>query len=42
MQSGNWTSKYATGASLDLTTRMYGQWNRLGANEPLVTNPECH
>ena len=42
MQSGNWTAKYATGASLDLTTRMYGQWNRLGPNEAPVTNPECH
>lgn len=42
MQRGTWTSKYAGGASLDLTTRMYGQWNRLGANEAPVTNPQCH
>lgn len=42
MQSGTWTAKYATGDSLNLTTRMFGQWNRLGPSEELVTNPECH
>lgn len=42
MQNGPWTARYAGGASLDLTTRMYGSWNRLGADEALVTNPECH
>ena len=42
MQTGPWTSKYAAGDSLALSTRIFGQWNRLGANEELVTNPECH
>jgi Bacterial capsule synthesis protein PGA_cap len=27
--------------SLALTTRILGQWNRIGSDERLVTNPEC-
>ncbi len=42
MQTGPWTSKYAAGDSLALSTRIFGQWNRLAPNEELVTNPECH
>ncbi|MBX3189611.1 MAG: CapA family protein [Labilithrix sp.] len=41
MHPSPWTAKHATGESLALTTRILGQWNRLGADEPLVTNPEC-
>jgi hypothetical protein len=26
---------------LALTTRLLGKWNRLGSDEPLVTNPDC-
>lgn len=42
MSNVPWTAKYAAGASLDLTTRMYGKWNALGKDEAIVTNPECH
>ena len=31
----------ATGESLDLTNKLLGTWNKLEANEDLVTNPEC-
>lgn len=41
MNSAPWTAKLATGESLGLTTKILGAWNRLDANEPLVTNPQC-
>ena len=39
--SPTWTAQYATGESLAQTTRLLGQWNRIGPDEDLVTNPEC-
>lgn len=39
--SPTWTASYAKGESLNLTTRILGQWNRLGPDDALVTNPEC-
>jgi len=39
--SPSWTTKLATGESDTLTTKILGTWNKLGADEPLVTNPEC-
>ncbi len=41
MKTGPWTSLPATGESLALTTRILGEWNRIGPNDPLVTNPGC-
>ncbi len=28
--------------SYDLATRVFGEWNQVGANDAVVTNPECH
>ena len=43
MQSSpSWTTFPATGASLAQTTKLLGETNRIGATDPLVTNPECH
>lgn len=39
--SPSWTSSPATADSLDQTTRLLGEWNRIGATDKLVTNPEC-
>ncbi len=41
MNPSPWTATYARGESLALTTRILGEWNRIGADEDLVTNPEC-
>ncbi|CAN5910482.1 hypothetical protein BH11MYX4_BH11MYX4_58810 [soil metagenome] len=41
MKAAPWTSMPATGESLALTTRILGEWNRIGPNDALVTNPEC-
>ncbi len=41
MSAAPYSANLATGESLALTTRLLGQWNKLGADEPLVTNPEC-
>lgn len=41
MAQSPYTSKLATGESLDLTNKILGTWNKLDANEDLVTNPEC-
>ena len=41
MNPSPWTATYARGDSLALTTRILGQWNRIGPDEELVTNPEC-
>jgi hypothetical protein len=37
----SWTSQLASGESLALTTKILGSWNKLEAEEALVTNPEC-
>ena len=42
MGNAPWTAQLASGESLTLTTRILGQWNKLGAEEALVTNPECN
>lgn len=41
MTPAPWTASYAKGDSLALTTRILGEWNRIGPDEDLVTNPEC-
>ncbi len=41
MTRGPWTASYARGESLALTTRLLGEWNRIGPSDDLVTNPEC-
>ena len=40
-QSPSWTTMPATGDSLALTTKILGEWNRIGPNDELVTNPDC-
>jgi Bacterial capsule synthesis protein PGA_cap len=42
MNASPWTAAYAKGDSLALTTRLLGEWNRIGPDEDLVTNPECN
>jgi hypothetical protein len=41
MNKNPWTAKVAEGDSLALTTKLLGPWNRIGKDDPLVTNPEC-
>lgn len=36
-----YVAQLGSGESLALTTKILGTWNKLGADEPLVTNPEC-
>jgi hypothetical protein len=42
MGTSPYTANLATGESLALTTRILGEANKLGKDEPLVTNPECN
>jgi poly-gamma-glutamate synthesis protein (capsule biosynthesis protein) len=42
MGASPWTAKPATGDSLALTTQLLSEGNRIGPDDPLVTNPECH
>lgn len=42
MGNAPWTANLASGESLALTTRILGSWNKLEADAPLVTNPECN
>lgn len=41
MGASPYTVQLGSGDSLALTTKILGRWNALGAEEPLVTNPEC-
>lgn len=41
MGAAPYTANLASGDSLALTTKILGSWNKLGAEEALVTNPEC-
>lgn len=44
-RSPSWTvvpAERGDSASLALTTKLLGEWNRIGENEELVTNPSCH
>ncbi len=41
MNASPWTATYARGENLALTTRLLGEWNRIGPGDELVTNPEC-
>ena len=44
MQNGPYTAVPAEGHNAEsyaLTSRLLGQWNRIGVDEPLVTNPAC-
>jgi hypothetical protein len=40
-EAGSWNATYARGEYLNLTTRLLSEGNRIGENDPLVTNPEC-
>jgi len=42
MAASPYTAQLASGESLTLTTKILGSWNKLDANEALVTNPECN
>lgn len=41
MGNAPYTAQLGSGESLALTTKLLGSWNKLGAEEALVTNPEC-
>jgi hypothetical protein len=41
MGNAPYTAQLGSGESLALTTRILGSWNKLDADAPLVTNPEC-
>ncbi|MDB4937468.1 MAG: hypothetical protein JWP87_4440 [Labilithrix sp.] len=41
MGASPYTAQLGSGESLALTTKILGSWNKLGADEALVTNPEC-
>lgn len=42
MGAAPYTAQLGSGDSLALTTKILGEWNKLDASEPLVTNPECN
>ncbi len=41
MKTSPYTAAPATGANLELVTKLLGKWNRMEPTEPMKTNPQC-